>query len=107
MSCPKCGKQMYSKYRDGGSVHICYNCVANMGQDFEMLNPNWPGNRKDLEMQATIKLNEKQVLDIVNNYFHAQGKTVHGSSIEVGMQYGERNEGDTIVFKSVDVVVDL
>jgi len=46
MKCPKCKCDMYSKYRDGGSVLICYACSNNFGMDFEMKNPDFPLNNK-------------------------------------------------------------
>ena len=53
MNCPKCAKVMYSKYRDGGSVLICYKCTCNFGQDFEMPNPNWIDGKIQLRIPAS------------------------------------------------------
>jgi hypothetical protein len=59
-------------------------------------------------MKATVKLTEDQVLDIVTQYFIANGRTVHEVKIQARMGYEDRPAGGSYPeFESIDVTVDL
>jgi hypothetical protein len=111
MNCPKCGKQMFSKYRDGGSVLICRACESNFGQDFEMPNPDWIGNKikdKVMREKATLSINPKRVEEIIREHYKAKDIDVSGVSFEIGDVYDDRPGSRPIKgFKSATVTVDL
>lgn len=77
---------MFSKYRDGGSVLICYEC------GHEMPNPNWFGNkRKEQKMEkATLKLNPKRIEQIIKEYYEKERNiTVSGVTFNIGDVYDD------------------
>jgi len=65
MKCPKCKCDMYSKYRDGGSVLICYACSNNFGHDFEMKNPDYSFKGKPT-LSEILKKECQPILDDVD-----------------------------------------
>ena len=60
--CPYCeGTQVYSKYRDGGSVLYCKTCLM------EWKNPDYPF-KKRMKMKAVLEIDAETIKTIIAQY---------------------------------------